>query len=214
MEPVEVPEQALVDRFVPPVRIPKRFDVDQPGFLAPVVNQRQYRAYRRLSQEAMGCALEVIEGVDRDFDKAFGRGYGLVETVGTEGADLILVTTATVTSTARGVIARLRNKGYKVGLCKIRVFRPFPTKVLRAVLDPVPKIAVLERNVSLGREGIFCSELKAALIHSPIRHEVQGYLAGIGGTDIDPELIERVIMDALKRKETLDDPIWITEEEA
>jgi pyruvate/2-oxoacid:ferredoxin oxidoreductase alpha subunit len=214
MEPVEVPEQALVDRFVPPVRIPKRFDVDQPGFLAPVVNQRQYRAYRRLSQEAMGCALEVIEGVDRDFDKAFGRGYGLVETVGTEGADLILVTTATVTSTARGVIARLRNKGYKVGLCKIRVFRPFPTKVLRAVLDPVPKIAVLERNVSLGREGIFCSELKAALIHSPIRHEVQGYLAGIGGTDIDPELIERVIMDALKRKETLDDPIWITEEDA
>ena len=71
---------------------------------------------------------------------------------------------------------------------------------------------MLERNLSLGREGIFCSELKAALVNSPDPHQVQGYLAGIGGTDVNPELIERVVLDALGRQEALDTPIWMTEE--
>lgn len=213
MEPVEVPEQHLVDRFVPAVDIPKRFDLENPGYAVPTVTPKQFMQYRQLSQAAMDYALEVIEDVDREFSETFGRGYGLVEAVGVEDADLVLVTTATITSTARVALARLREKGYKIGLLKIRVFRPFPTRELRKVLDHVPKIAVLERNISLGREGIFCSELKSALINSPVLHRVQGYVAGIGGTNVDPDLIERVVMDALDRKEPTDGPIWMTEEE-
>jgi len=212
MEPVEVPEQEWVDRFLPPVQIPKRFDVDNPAYIAAVVSQAQFEGFRRLSHEAMANALDVIEEVDRDFEVHFGRKYGLVEAVGLEGAELALVTTATITSTARVALARLREKGTRVGLVKIRVFRPFPTKLLRKILEPVPRVAVLERNLSLGREGIFCSELKAALVNSEKRHQVQGYLAGIGGTNVDPALIERVVLDALARERALDEPIWMTEE--
>jgi len=212
MEPVEVPAQELADRFLPPVQIPKRFDVDSPAYMAAVVSQTQFEGFRRLSHEAMTHALDVIEEVDRDFGAHFGRAYGLVDAVGLEGAELALVTTATITSTARMVLARLREKGYRVGLVKIRVFRPFPTRLLRKLLEPVPKIAVVERNLSLGREGIFCSELKAALVNSDRRHQVQGYLAGIGGTNVDLDLIERVVLDALARDKALDEPIWITEE--
>ncbi len=213
MEPVDIPDRKLVDSFVPPVDIPKRFDLEKPGYAMPVVTQKQYRDYRRKSQEAMDYALEVIKEADLEFADTFGRGYGLIEAVGIEDADLVLVTTATITSTARLALAGLREKGYKVGLVKIRVFRPFPTRELRKVLDHVPKIAVLERNISLGREGIFCSELKSALINSPVQHRVQGYVAGIAGTNVDPALIERVVMDALDRKEPTDGPIWMTEEE-
>jgi len=71
---------------------------------------------------------------------------------------------------------------------------------------------VLERNLSLGREGIFCSELKAALVNSPTPHRIQGYLAGIGGTDVNPGLIERVIMDGLGREQVSDEPVWMREE--
>ena len=212
MEPVEVPDQALVDRFVPPVAIPRRFDVDNPGYVMSVVNQKQYLEFRHLSQEAMDLTLEVIGGIDREFAETFGRGYGLIEAVNMEDAELVLVTTASITSTARVALARLREKGLKVGLVKIRFFRPFPTQALRDVLDSVPKIAVIDRNISLGREGIFCSELKSALIHSPVKHQIQGYLAGIGGTDVDAELIERIVMDALNRDEALDTPLWRTEE--
>jgi pyruvate/2-oxoacid:ferredoxin oxidoreductase alpha subunit len=212
MEPVDVPDISLVDSFLPPVDIPRRFDVKNPGFVMPVVTQTQYREYRRLSQEAMEYSLGVLEEVDDEFSQVFGRGYGLVEAVETEDAELVLVTTATITSTARTVLSHLRKNGYKVGLVKIRVFRPFPTKALQQVLDGVPKIAVVDRNISLGREGIFCSELKAALCHSSVQHQIQGYLAGIGGTDVNPELIERIIEDALSREKVLDEPIWMMEE--
>ncbi len=211
MEPVDVPDQTQVDRFVPPVDIPRRFEVDNPRFSLGVVNQKQYRDFRRLSQEAMELALEVIEDVDNEFARAFGRGYGMVEAVDTEDADLVLVTTATITSTARATLPILREKGFKIGLVKIRVFRPFPTQALRKILDRVSKIAVIERNISLGREGIFCSELKAALVNSPVRKQIQGYLAGIGGTDVDPGMIERIVVDAMERKEAMDGPIWMTE---
>lgn len=211
MEPVDVPDQTLVDRFVPPVDIPRRFEVDNPRFSLGVVNQKQYRDFRRLSQEAMELALEVIEDVDKKFARTFGRGYGMVEAVDTEDADLVLVTTATITSTARATLPILREKGFKIGLVKIRVFRPFPTQALRKILDNVSKIAVIERNISLGREGIFCSELKAALANSPVRQQIQGYLAGIGGTDVDPGMIERIVVDAMERKEAMDGPIWMTE---
>ncbi|MBN2034938.1 MAG: pyruvate ferredoxin oxidoreductase [Deltaproteobacteria bacterium] len=211
MEPIEVPEQEQTDRFLPPVKIPERFDVDNPSFVAPVVSQVQFEAFRHLSYEAMSNALDVIEEVDRDFGDHFGRNYGLVEAVGLDGAELALVTTATITSTARVALAGLREKGHRVGLVKIRVFRPFPTRILREILEPVPRVAVLERNLSLGREGIFCSELKAALVNSEKPHHVQGYLAGMGGTNVDPDLIERVVIDALSRERVSDEPIWMME---
>ena len=213
MEPVEVPEPELVHCFVPPVDIPRRFDVENPGLAVPVVNQTQYREYRHLLQQAMGLALTVMKEVDREFKELFGRGYGLIETVGIDDAEIVLVTSATITSTARVAIARLREQGHKVGLLKIRVFRPFPTLQIRDALCRVPRIAVLERNLSPGREGIFCSELKSALVNAPGPRLVQGYLAGIGGTNVDPPLIERVVTDALKRSAATEGPIWMKEED-
>ena len=211
IEPVEVPEQAEVDRFVGPVKLPRRFDTDNPGFVGAVVTQKQYRDFRRLSQEAMGLALEVVQEVDADFARLFGRGYGLIETVGLSGADLVLVTSATITSTARHTLARLKKQGLKVGLCKIRLFRPFPVALLRETLAQASRIAVIDRNLSLGREGIFCAELKAALVNAPGQRQIQGYLAGIGGTDVSPDLIERIIADALNRDRATDQPIWMGE---
>ena len=70
-------------------------------------------------------------------------------------------------------------------------------------------MAVLERNISLGREGIFCSEVKAALVNSQSPPKVQGYLAGIGGTNVDPELIKQVVYHALEAKEFENGPIWM-----
>jgi len=124
----------------------------------------------------------------------------------------VLVTSATITSTARIALKQLREKGHKIGLVKIRLFRPFPIAHVRALLDPVARIAVIDRNISLGREGIFCAELKAALCNSPVKKKIQGYLAGIGGTDVDVDLIQRIVLDAQSREEFSDRPIWMKEE--
>jgi pyruvate/2-oxoacid:ferredoxin oxidoreductase alpha subunit len=209
MEPVDIPSQKEVDAFVPEVALPRRFDVDNPGYACPTVTQRQFESHRHLTQDAMDQALEVMARVDQEFGVAFGRSYGLVETIDTEDADLILVTTATITSTARATLAELKAEGLKVGLCKLRVFRPFPVAAVIAALAGAPKVAVLERNISIGREGIFCSEIKSALINCPDGPKVQGYLAGIGGTNVNPALIKEVVHHALNAETFSDGPIWM-----
>lgn len=212
MEPVDVPAQQEVDRFLPEVNIPQRFDIDNPSYVGAVVNQNQYRDFKHLSQDAMYLALETAAKVDQAFGSVFGRSYGLVEAQDLKEAELVLVTSATITSTAREALRQLRGKGHQIGLVKIRLFRPFPTERIRELLDPVPKIAVIDRNISLGREGIFCAELKAALCNSPVKKQIQGYLAGIGGTDVDVDLVQRIVLDALSRKTCADQPIWMKEE--
>jgi pyruvate/2-oxoacid:ferredoxin oxidoreductase alpha subunit len=209
MEPVDIPSQDEVDAFLPSVRLPQRFDLDNPGYVCPTVTQQQYEAYRHLTSDAMQQAINIIEEVDRTFGETFGRSYGLVETVNTENADLVLVTTGTITSTARLALKELRLQGFHVGLCKLRVFRPFPVAEVKSVLEHIPKVAVLERNISQGREGIFCSELKSALINCSKPPRVQGYLAGIGGTNVDPDLIKKVVIHALEAEEFTDGPIWM-----
>jgi len=209
MEPVDIPSPEEVDVFLPPVSLPQRFDVDNPGYVSPTVTQKEYEMYRKHTSDAMAHALGVIERVDKEFGQAFGRSYGLVETVKTEDADLILVTTATITSTARFALEQLRGKGLKVGLCKLRIFRPFPVEAIKAALKNAKKIAVLERNISQGREGIFCSELKSAMINLDNPPKIQGYIAGIGGTNVDPDLIKEVVHHALAATEYTDGPIWM-----
>ena len=209
MEPVDIPSPEEVDAFLPPVALPQRFDVDNPGYVSPTVTQKEYERYRKYTSDAMTHAIDVIERVDQEFGEVFGRRYGLLETVETDDADIVLVTTATITSTARLALQRLRKEGSKVGLCKLRIFRPFPVEIIKNALRNVPRIAVLERNISQGREGIFCSELKSAFINCDNHPKIQGYIAGIGGTNVDPDLITKVVQHALNATTFTDGAIWM-----
>jgi pyruvate/2-oxoacid:ferredoxin oxidoreductase alpha subunit len=110
------------------------------------------------------------------------------------------------------VVSDLRKQGHKIGLLKIRLFRPFPVEAARDALKGKKKIAVIDRNISLGSGGIFCQELRAALIHSPDHPLTYSYIAGVGGTDVTPEVIQEIAFDAISRKDPTDAPIWIMEE--
>jgi pyruvate/2-oxoacid:ferredoxin oxidoreductase alpha subunit len=211
IEPVDVPDQEQVDRFLPPLDLPHKFDVDKPGFHMPVVSSEWYRRFRKESQDAMDRVKTIAVQVDSEFKEAFGRGYGIVEPVMVDDAEMVLVTAGSITSTARLAIKELRNQGLNIGLLKIRLFRPFPAEAARAALAGKKKIAVIDRNISLGNGGIFCQELKSALVHSPDRPWIYGYIAGIGGTDVTPETIQRIAVEAMNRAEPVDQPIWIME---
>jgi pyruvate/2-oxoacid:ferredoxin oxidoreductase alpha subunit len=108
-------------------------------------------------------------------------------------------------------VKELRKQGHKIGLLKLRLFRPFPVEAVQAALRGKKKIAVIDRNLSLGNGGIFCQELRAALIHSSDHPFVYGYIAGIGGTDVTPVTIQNIAHDTLKRSDPSDEPIWIME---
>ena len=209
IEPTEIPEQAAIDAFLPPFSIPTRFNVEDPAYVANVVSPTQFMQYRQRSFEDMEGAKPVIREVDREYREIVGRGYGMVEAVATDDADIVLVTSGAMTSTARVALQSLRDKGYKAGLLKIRVFRPFPTQEVRQLLKDVPKVAVLDRNISIGKEGIFCQELKAALYPLEHRPSITGYIAGLCGADVSPDMIEDMVVQALNIREPADLPIWV-----
>jgi pyruvate/2-oxoacid:ferredoxin oxidoreductase alpha subunit len=209
VEPVDVPDQEQVDRFLPPLDLPHRFDVDNPGFHMPVVSSEWYRRFRKESQEAMDRVKTIAVQVDREFKEQFGRGYGIVEPVTIDDAETVIVTAGSITSTARLAINELRRQGLRIGLLKMRLFRPFPVEAVQSALAGKKKIAVIDRNLSLGSGGIFCQELKSALVHSPDRPWIYGYIAGIGGTDVTPDTIQRIAVETMNRTEPIDQPIWV-----
>lgn len=212
MEVVDLPEQEQVDHFLPPIDLPHKFDMDKPGFLVPVVPSELYRKYKQMAQVSMDSVKEIAVQVDKEFKQTFGRSYGIIEPIMLEDAEVVLVTAGSITSTARVAIKDLRTQGKKIGLLKVRLFRPFPVKAIQAAVRGKKKIAVIDRNISLGSGGIFCQELRAALVHSPEHPFIYSYLAGIGGTDVTPELIEKIALEVMNRDEPVDQPIWITDE--
>ena len=199
MEVVDLPEQEQVDRFLPPMDLPHKFDIDKPGFLVPVVSSELYRKYKHMAQGSMDSVKELAVKVDQEFRGAFGRGYGIVEPIMLEDAEIVLVTAGSITSTARLAIKELRKQGHKMGLLKIRLFRPFPREAVQQALRGKKKIAVIDRNISLGNGGIFCQELRAALVHSPDHPLTFSYIAGVGGTDVTPEVIRKIAVDVMGR---------------
>lgn len=209
IEPIEIPDQASIDAYLPSFNIPTRFNEEDPAYIANVVNPEQYMGYRQRSFEDMEATRSVIKTANEEYQRIIGRGYDLVETVSTDDAEIVLVTSGAMTSTARVAIQSLRDKGLRVGLLKMKAFRPFPTQEVQEALKNVPKVAVIDRNISLGKGGIWCQELKAALYPLEHRPMVTGYIAGICGADVSPDMIEDMVVKALEREKPDDLPIWV-----
>jgi pyruvate/2-oxoacid:ferredoxin oxidoreductase alpha subunit len=207
MEPVEVPDQESVDQFLPPYVPVVKLDTEHPAIFNQTVTQGQYARFRIQRQMAMEEALDVAGQVDEEYRERFGRGYGLLECYRSEDAETVLVTAGTIASTARVAIDELRQKGKKVGLVRMRLFRPFPKIQCLEALRNARKIAVIDRNLSPGQEGIFCEELKSALYSSPKRIPVFGFVMGLGGTNVSPQLIQEALEMADRMAEAPMKPI-------
>ncbi len=166
-EPVDIPDQELVDSFLPPYRPQWRLDPKEPRTFGCVATPDYFMEFRYKMHQAMLASKEVCGQVDEEFGRLLHRQYGLIEPYYCEDAEVILVTAGSVTSTARVAIDELRRAGFKVGLLKLRLFRPFPREEIKEVVKNAEKLAVLDRNLSAGIGGIFAQEMRAALANWP-----------------------------------------------
>jgi len=208
-EAVDIPDQEKVDAFLAPYEPEVKLDVDNPLAFGSLTTTEYYMEMREKIERATEDVHAILPQVYEDFEKVFGRRYGVVEQYRCDDADLILVTSGTVSSTAQVVIDKLRESGRSVGKINIRMFRPFPADKIRKALRGCKKVAVLDRNISFGQGGIFAQELKAALCNEVERPDVFGFVAGLGGRDITPTTIEEVIAAAEKADAPEKDFEWI-----
>ena len=210
-EIVDIPDQEIIDSYLPPYEPEFKMDIDKPHAFGALVTPDNYYEMRYKIQKEMERAPEVAGKADSDFKDLLGRSYGLVEPYFCEDAELVLVTSGTLTSNARAVVQEYRAKGIKVGLLKIRMFRPFPTEIIKTLLAGIPKIAVIDRNISFGASGIFYQELKAALFGYKKNDEpkIFGFIIGLGGRDVKLQDISEIVDYALEHEKPEQDIIWM-----
>jgi len=207
-EPVDVPGQADVDAFLPPYEPKFLMNTENPYALNEVAPPNVYMEMRRSIQMAMEAAPGIYQTLEEEFYGRFGRRYGLVEPYRCEGADIVFVVVGTAAATARVAIDSLREEGEKVGLLRLRMFRPFPAAAFKTGLSGAKKVIVLDRNCSFGAGGIFAQELKAAL-YGPDVPKLYSYVAGMGGRDITVDTIRALYATTRDRDEPANGSLWI-----
>jgi pyruvate/2-oxoacid:ferredoxin oxidoreductase alpha subunit len=196
LEPVRVPAQEMVDAFLPPYAPPHRLDTAKVESWGNVVTQDMFYRHRQALGEAMDQVPAAALAVDDEWRALTGRSYGIVERYRCEDASTVIVTMGSMCGTARDAVDALRAAGEAVGLLKLRLFRPLPTRSLREALAGVRDVLVLDRNYSPGHGGVLHQELRAALYGMPDAPRISGYLAGVGGVNVPPQKIIEFVRGA------------------
>lgn len=190
-EEVEIPNQETVDQFLPLNRV-RTLDVENPQSVNTVASPDFYMDYKFRQNEAMEQALTVIDNAASDYAKEFGRDWsGLIEAYQMEDAEHAFVAMGSMVSDARIVVDELRKQGRKVGLVKVRSWRPFPAQALREALKNVQLVTVCDKNIVFGLGGALGNELKSALYGQTVR--INSYIVGLGGRDVTSEEIKKVL---------------------
>lgn len=203
---VDLPEQELVDRYLPHCNIPHRLDHAHAATVGNMAWPRETQHHRQQIQEAMELVPTVYAEAIDEFEKVFGRRPGgAIETEGTEDADTIFIAVTTMASTLRHVVKERRARGEKVGMIKLKSFRPFPRAELLRAIGGAKKVGVLDRNHSPGSGGVFWNEIAATLQGRDV--VVQDYLVGLGGGDVTPNTIAGIV-DDLALRSVASEPIW------
>jgi pyruvate/2-oxoacid:ferredoxin oxidoreductase alpha subunit len=208
-EPVDIPDQKLVDRFLPSFSPRIALDTSDPFAMGQMAPPNVYMEMRHDIQKAMEQVPDIFAKVEEEFARIFGRTYGMVEKVFCDDAQILMITTGTAASTCRKVISDLRSQGEKVGMLKLKMFRPFPTDLIREHLGHVQKIAVVDRNFSFGASGIFAQEIRAALCNTLKHPPVFGYITGLGGRDVTPEILTEIYWKTKNSTAPKDESEWV-----
>ncbi len=200
--PAVLPEQQEVDAFLQPYRPVWTLDPDEPGSAGNIFSPREYMRLRKDLQYAMDKARETLPKVAKEYSHHFGLPHhgGMVERYRCEDAEIVVLALGALASEAMVAVDTLRVQGHKVGLVRVRVFRPFPTHEIREVANTVRTLVVLDRDLSAGMEGILFTEVKAALFETPEKPRVTGFIVGLGGVDVTNTEIAGVVQKCVKEK--------------
>jgi pyruvate/2-oxoacid:ferredoxin oxidoreductase alpha subunit len=193
----DLPDQETVDRFLPPLDLPHRL-TDRPRVVGGLDYPRQTEGHRMQHVDAMNAVPHVYREVQSAFADTFGRALAdPVVPYRMDDAEVVLVSMGTMASTVRLAVDAARERGVRVGALRVRMFRPLPEESLCRQLAGRKRVGILDRNLCPGLGGILWGEARGLAAEGAV---VQNYLAGVGGGDVRPEHIGRVLDDLCARE--------------
>ncbi len=197
---VEPLEDAVAKKFVGPFQpLYPLLDVDNPVTWGPFAMPDYYFELKRAQEAAMEEVPGVFLEVQKEYARLSGRPYaGFLEEYRLADADRALVVLGSTAGTAKVAVDALRERGEKVGLLKVWLFRPFPYAAVAQALGHLKYVAVLDRAISFGAMGALYSDVAAALYRHKDRPVLTNYIYGLGGRDITAEQLESVLLELSK----------------
>jgi pyruvate ferredoxin oxidoreductase alpha subunit len=201
VERVNIFEDEDVKKFIGKYKPEKSLlNFDDPVSFGTLALQDSYFEFKMEQQEAFGEALDEYKKVASEFKDNFGKAYDYFEKYKMEGAEYAIVIAGSAAGTVKDAVDNLRNEGKKVGLLKIRLFRPFPFEHIVQALKGLKGVAVLDRAMSFGAYPPIYSDIANSFSLGKITVPMQSYVYGLGGRDIRQKDIEKVFGDLLKWK--------------
>jgi pyruvate/2-oxoacid:ferredoxin oxidoreductase alpha subunit len=208
MEPVNLPSQDQVDLFLPPCPSEWQLNPDHPHSVGCLAGPDYYPEFRYKAHEAMKSAAFEIDAIAEEFGERFGRSYQALETYQVSDAETVFIASGTMALTVKHAVREMRNEGKKVGLIRLRVFRPFPADMFRELVVSGRRYIILDRNISLGSNGILDTEIRACLASSTGERNIVGITLGLGGRDVNPTTIHNIEARFGADSTLEDDHVW------
>lgn len=190
-EPVELLKESDVRKFLPSYNPEYKLDANKPMTFGSIAYPNTYTKFKEQQKEAMECTFDVIRKTNTEFSQKFGRKYGdgLIETYNVNNADHIIVALGSQCSTIKHTLNELGNK--KIGLIRIKSFRPFPSHEIKSACKNAKRIDVIDRALSLGNRAPLYLEITSAINNPKIK--INSHVLGLGGEDISPEKIKTIL---------------------
>ena len=197
--PVYIPTQKEVDTFLQKRKAMWKLDTDNPITFGNIIMPPEYEKVRKDMQDSQEYAKKLIPKISKEWKKQFGRYHGdLLELYKCEDADYILLSMGALGAESKVSIDNLRKEGLKVGLARVRCFRPFPQEEILK-LSKKADLIVIDRNISIGMEGAVFTEVKGSL-YGKSDAKVYGFIAGLGGKDVTYGDIEKMCKKVVSGK--------------
>jgi len=213
---VDIPDAAQVKEFLPPYKNHHVLDPRNPQIIGAQMEPAMGPPMQYQRYQAVESARKVIEEAHDEFARIFGRKYApWVEEYMTDDAEVVIFMQGGHAETCKTVVKRLRNLGEKVGLVRLRTFRPFPTQQVREALGKFKAVGVIDNSVNFGisgGSGVLLTEARTALYGLGEKVPTLGFVAGLGGEMITHEEFYRMFLklkEVAKTGKTDKETFWL-----
>ncbi|RLA89481.1 MAG: pyruvate ferredoxin oxidoreductase [Deltaproteobacteria bacterium] len=194
IEPIELPDQDVVDKFLPPYNPVQRLHPDHPITMGAFAIPDLFTETKKAQEEAIKSSFPYIIKAWDELGNTIGRYYNPIEKYKSEGKKILFITMGSFGETVMTAIDMMEEKGIDVGLIKIRLWRPFPEKEFLDAIKDADILIVIDRAITFGgMAGPVTTEIRSVLYHEENMPAVVGFICGLAGRDVTPKDYERMV---------------------
>jgi pyruvate ferredoxin oxidoreductase alpha subunit len=198
-ERIDIPDQAQVDRYLPPYEPRQVLDPSDPVTIGAMVGPEAFTEVRYLAHAKQLQALDLMPEIAEEFKQVFGRDSGgLIKPYRLDDAETIVIALGSVLGTIKDTVDDMRHDGVKIGVLGITSFRPFPISEIRNAIANAKRIVVVEKCFAVGIGGIVSRDVRSAVRNRP--QSVLTVIAGLGGRAITKASLQKMFLEAIDDK--------------